>query len=483
MLREDPLKAEKDFSATLDEQFPSIDVLAASDYKAAVDKLLLLEKQTRQLLDLALLKRTLIKMVDVLAAHGDWALLNEQVVLLSKKHGQLKNAVQAMVQAVMAHLDEIALDEKLTVESIENIRSVTENKIYVEVERARVLKRLLDLYFAKGDLDKALDILCDLQVETYGLMELKEKIEFILEQVNLTVLQKDFTQAKILSKKILVRLLAPFPALKYRYYRLMIEVALSDHDYLLVVRHYLSIIEFVKAEGEGEEEEAVGSVPPADGDGDVELVDADADPATITPVLDQETYQKLLVAVIYFVVLLPYDNYQHDLIQKVKSNPVFAKVKPQFELVELFTTQELMRWPVLKENYDAILFQLEIFDRQDLARHGAKHYEDLRHRVIEHNLRVISAYYSQITTKRLTVLLDLSEHETEGFILELVTKGVIYAKIDRPARVVSFSKPKTLNELLNDWCSDIDLLLNHLETIGHLITKEDMMHQIKAQGA
>ena len=51
MSREDPIKAEKDFSATLDEQFPLIEKI--SDYKQALDKYLVLEKQTRQSSDLA----------------------------------------------------------------------------------------------------------------------------------------------------------------------------------------------------------------------------------------------------------------------------------------------------------------------------------------------------------------------------------------------------------------------------------------------
>ena len=38
MSREDPIKAEKDFSATLDEQFPLIEKI--SDYKQALDKYL-----------------------------------------------------------------------------------------------------------------------------------------------------------------------------------------------------------------------------------------------------------------------------------------------------------------------------------------------------------------------------------------------------------------------------------------------------------
>ena len=54
--------------------------------------------------------------------------MNEQVLLLSKKHGQLKQATTKMVQTVMGFLDDTPnLDTKLSV--IETLRTVTEGKV------------------------------------------------------------------------------------------------------------------------------------------------------------------------------------------------------------------------------------------------------------------------------------------------------------------------------------------------------------------
>ena len=59
---------------------------------------------------------------------GDWSLLNEQVLLLSKKHGQLKQAITKMVQVVMGFLEDAPSTEtKLGV--IETLRTVTEGKV------------------------------------------------------------------------------------------------------------------------------------------------------------------------------------------------------------------------------------------------------------------------------------------------------------------------------------------------------------------
>ena len=59
---------------------------------------------------------------------NDWNLLNEQVLLLSKKHGQLKQAITKMVQVVMGFLDD-APSTEVKLSSIETLRTVTEGKV------------------------------------------------------------------------------------------------------------------------------------------------------------------------------------------------------------------------------------------------------------------------------------------------------------------------------------------------------------------
>jgi 26S proteasome regulatory subunit N5 len=72
--------------------------------------------------------RLLTAIVTISKNTGDWNLLNDQVLLLSKKHGQLKQAITRMVQTVMKFLDETPnLDTKLSV--IQTLRTVTEGKV------------------------------------------------------------------------------------------------------------------------------------------------------------------------------------------------------------------------------------------------------------------------------------------------------------------------------------------------------------------
>ncbi len=141
-----------------------------------------------------------------------------------------------------------------------------------------------------------------------------------------------------------------------------------------------------------------------------------------------------------------------------------------------------MRWPEVAKIFGPHLCGTDVFDAeegQSSDEKAVKRWQDLRKRVIEHNVRVVAKYYTRVKMGRLTQLLDLVEDETEKYISELVTSKTIYAKIDRPARIVSFAKPRDADDILNDWSSDMKSLLGLLERIDHLITKEEMMARIQ----
>lgn len=61
----------------------------------------------------------------------DYVQLNATINVLSKKHGQLKGVVQAMVEQAMAWLSEIRQREgdAKWLELVETLRSVTEGKV------------------------------------------------------------------------------------------------------------------------------------------------------------------------------------------------------------------------------------------------------------------------------------------------------------------------------------------------------------------
>ncbi|UKZ82446.1 hypothetical protein TrVFT333_010235 [Trichoderma virens FT-333] len=481
-MSEATLKPEKDFSKEVDQQLPEAESLAKTNLQGAIEKLAALEKQTRQASDLASTSRILVAIVTLCKNAGDWSLMNDQTLVLSKKHSQLKQAITKMVQTVVGFLDDTP-DLKTKLSVIETLRTVTEGKIFVEVERARVTKILSDIKKQQGDVKAATEILCELQVETFGSMDRREKTEFILAQVALCIESGDWTQAAILGRKISTRYLSRKPKktaeqlekeqkerekkkargeevpeekeddttdLKLRYYEQQITLAKHEDKYLDACKNYRQVL-------------------------DTEAVEEDA--AKLRPVLQR---------IIYFVILAPYDNEQHDLLQRIHRDSRNSQVSEDAELLRLFTVHELMRWPEIAKRFGPHLCGTDVFDAQpgqSADEKANQRWEDLRKRVIEHNVRVIAKYYTRIQMSRLTELLDLAEDETEKYISELVTSKTVYAKIDRPARIVSFAKPRDADDVLNEWSHNMKSLLGLLERIDHLITKEEMMARIQPTGS
>ncbi len=109
-----------------------------------------------------------------------------------------------MVQEACIYVDQIDdIEQKLKL--IDTLRTVTAGKIYVEIERARLTKKLAAYRESQGNIDEAASIMQDLQVETYGSMEKREKIDFLLEQMRMCLLKGDFIRTQIISRKISIR--------------------------------------------------------------------------------------------------------------------------------------------------------------------------------------------------------------------------------------------------------------------------------------
>ena len=215
--------------------------------------------------------------------------MNDQTLVLSKKHSQLKQAITKMVQVVVGFLDDTP-DLKTKLSVIETLRTVTEGKIFVEVERARVTKILSDIKKEQGDVKAAVEVLCELQVETFGSMSRREKTEFILAQVALCIEAGDWTQAGILARKISTKYLARKPKktpeqvekeqkeiekkkargeevpedveddttdLKLRFYEQQVMLAKHDDKYLEVCKHYRQVLDTEAVEEEAAKLQAV----------------------------------------------------------------------------------------------------------------------------------------------------------------------------------------------------------------------------------
>jgi 26S proteasome regulatory subunit N5 len=84
-------KMEVDYSATVDEKIPKCEKLAKQGkLNEALDMLLSLEKQTRTASDTHSTSRILSAIVRLCFETKNWDALNENIVIITKKRGQIK---------------------------------------------------------------------------------------------------------------------------------------------------------------------------------------------------------------------------------------------------------------------------------------------------------------------------------------------------------------------------------------------------------
>ncbi|KAL4184054.1 hypothetical protein AMTRI_Chr11g158110 [Amborella trichopoda] len=429
---------------------------------AAIESLLNVEKQMRLAGDVAGTKKAVIDIVQLCYEACAWKTLNDQIVLLSKRRGQLKQAVTAMVQQAMQYIDETP-DIETRVELIKTLNNVSAGKIYVEIERARLIKKLAKIKEEQGLIAEAADLMQEIAVETFGAMAKTEKIAFILEQVRLCLDRKDYVRAQILSRKISPRVFdadplkekkkpkegdnvveeapADIPSLlelKRIYYELMIRYYFHHNDYLEVCRSYKAIYDIPSVKG---------------------------DPAQWIPVLRK---------ICWYLALSPHDPMQSSLLNSTLEDKNLSEI-PMFRLLlKQLVTMEVIQWTSLWEAYKD---EFECEKDMPGGSLGEKAAEDFRERIIEHNILVVSKYYLRITLKRFAELLCLSLQETEKHLSEMVVSKSLVAKIDRPAGIVCFQAPKDSNDILNSWAMNLEKLLDLVEKSCHQIHKETMVHK------
>lgn len=376
---------------------------------------------------------------------GDLQQLDAVVHSLSKKRGILKQAVARMVQKCIEWVT-LTTDIECKLKLIGTVRDVTEGKIYLEVERANVTRILAGIHESNGDVQGAARVMCDLQVETFGSMEKRDKVDFILEQMRLSIQVGEFQKATLMSRKVTSKTFesADFEDLKLRYLELMIKIAIHERRYLDCCKHNRSILQ-CKAISE-----------------------------------DETKFVAVLKLAIIFAILSPYGNEQAELMNSLAREKKLERLPLYRELINTFRKKELIRWPAVEQAFGEELRTLPLLFGAD--EHSQTRWSDLGDRIVEHNLRTISGYYSTLSMNRLAELLNRTAAEAENILVRLATTGGISAKIDRIAGIITFASARGADEILNKWNTNVDLLLALMVKNTHQIAKEEMIHSSLFKG-
>jgi len=459
---------------------------------STMEKMLALEKQYRLAADFVAAPRLCVAIVDVLRSCGDWDGVCEHVAALTKKRAQLKQAITSMVRRCMEFIDE-APSGKVRMKLIETLCDATSGKIFVEVEKSRLTRALAKMHEDEGRVDEACGVMQEVAIETYGALTRHEKLFFIEEQVRLCLAKKDYLRALILSRKINPKVfdeliekekkdqekaskgdaemsaaekeakkkeqikkegqvehaagyfeptdegIPSLEKLKLRYFELMVEYYSHSDEYLEQCRCYQNILDCAEVKS------------------------------------DVQRWAPTLKKVVWLVCLSKHEPMQQTMLHNVKGNLKLSDLPAHETLIKQFCTKEIIHWTTLQERFATeMAAETEIFGGEK----GTKRVNDLKLRVIEHNMLVISTYYSRISLARLAELLCLSAEDTEKHLSSCVVDKSVSAKIDRPAGLVDFTAAKSGDWLLNKWASNIDQLLTCLDKSSHLIQKEAQTYKV-----
>lgn len=285
-------------------------------------------------------------------------------------------------------------------------------------------------------MSKAADVLQEVHVETYGSLSKREKIEFILEQMRLTLAKKDYVRSAIVAGKVSRKHLKEdnMEEYKVKFFTLMAELHRHEKDAFALAKDYHSIY------------------------------------STPSIQKDDAKWKDALQSTVVYLALSPYSNEQQDMMNRVREDANLEKLTSFFSTIKVFLKKEIITYPMANQaEMEGIPALAE--GGKDLAQFWN---ESFHRRIIQHNVRVASLYYRRIHGARLAQLLGLDAERLEEEIAAMVSDGTVYAKIDRPKDIVRFSEPKSPESVLSDWASDIDKLLHMVETTTHLINKEKM---------
>jgi hypothetical protein len=129
----------------------------------------------------------------------------------------------------------------------------------------------------------------EVHVETYGSLSKKEKVEFILEQMRLTVLKQDFVRAAIVAGKVNRKHLAEMDDYKVRFFTLLSTLHRHDKNALELVKDYHAVYTTLVAQ-------------------------------------DDAAWKEALQAVVLFLALSPHGNEQQDILHRVSADPNVEKL-------------------------------------------------------------------------------------------------------------------------------------------------------------
>ncbi|KAH0792788.1 26S proteasome non-ATPase regulatory subunit 12 [Histomonas meleagridis] len=405
----------------VDSQLPE---LLSLPFDSAIEGLHALERRTRIAKDDKSNTRVCVEIVNLCIKEKRWSDLGTNVAILSKRRGYSRTSITKIVKISMDALDLIQ-NEETKISLVKVLRDVTEGKIFVEIERARLTSILVDYLEARGEYQECMELLQDLRLEILTTMDEKERIGLMLHQFKLCLECKDQLRASLCAEKINDQKFDD-EDLRLQFLTLSIQYHTEfTKDFLEMGKAYYDVYKL------------------------------------------NNNHDDLMKAIIN-AVLAPHSPEQLRFCNELYSLKDLALLPDAKNLLSVFMGKELVPWPEFENSFGSFIAE----DCKDV----------MRRRVIEHGLRVIAMYYTNIRLVRLAELLQLTVDELEDRIIDLVFNEDFYAKVNRPKGVITFKKQQKTSELADEFSENIMKLCRLVDQAHSLIEKErQFIHRAKIQ--
>lgn len=144
--------------------------------------------------------------------------------------------------------------------------------------------------------------------------------------------------------------------------------------------------------------------------------------------------------IVLYVLLSPHDNEQWDQVHRIHAIRQLELVPEYNSLLELFINEEVIAWK------DSVLKKFEQVVRKGspaspasqvfaATEEGEKRWKTFKQRVGEHNMRMISKYYTQISFDRMAEILEFPVDVSFSFFVNTVFRLIIILIVFRRWRL------------------------------------------------
>ena len=302
----------------------------------------------------------------------------------------------------------------------------------------------------ESNIDEAARILQDVQVETYGSMDHREKVEFILYQMKVMILKKDMIRLLIVSRKVTEKTFKDqkIEDLRVQYYAFLSIYQRNEQTYLESALSMKAIVDSLLKQAP-----EIASLPTHNDFG------------------FSFDLSHVFTNLIFFTAIAEHSPKKTELLNEFNTKYISQLEKHEnlLELVRGLLSRELISTsPSTWKAETADIFS-------ESFQHSGEHRLNFRRQLIQHNVIICSQYYERAQLTRLAELSHITVDQLEEEICTLINADIIKGRIDRVENVIIFRKQRLDDEILDVWVDDVNKILDLVNHTCNLIDREEEM--------